>query len=40
MELVNIDPDVKMQLYKMASISLCSNVEGQIMVYSPHLFTK
>lgn len=32
MELVNIDPDVKMQLYKLASISLCSNVEGQLMV--------
>ncbi len=37
MELINIDPDVKMQLYKMASISLCSNVEGQIMVPT-HLF--
>jgi alanine transaminase len=29
---VNIDPEVAAQLYKLASISLCSNVEGQIMV--------
>jgi hypothetical protein len=32
MEMINIDPEVRMQIYKMASISLCSNVEGQIMV--------
>eukprot|EP00455_Lapot_gusevi_P040989 TRINITY_DN4706_c0_g1_i1.p1 TRINITY_DN4706_c0_g1~~TRINITY_DN4706_c0_g1_i1.p1 ORF type:complete len:482 (+),score=171.06 TRINITY_DN4706_c0_g1_i1:57-1502(+) len=31
-ELHNIDPEVKMQLYKLASINLCSNVEGQVMV--------
>jgi alanine transaminase len=31
MELVGIDPDVKDQLYKLSSASLCSNVPGQIM---------
>jgi len=30
MELVNIDPAVKAQLYKLASSGLCSNVPGQI----------
>lgn len=30
MELFNIDKDVKEQIYKMASISLCSNLEGQL----------
>eukprot|EP01100_Stratorugosa_tubuloviscum_P011756 TRINITY_DN5330_c0_g1_i1.p1 TRINITY_DN5330_c0_g1~~TRINITY_DN5330_c0_g1_i1.p1 ORF type:complete len:511 (-),score=201.43 TRINITY_DN5330_c0_g1_i1:74-1606(-) len=32
-ELVNIDPLAKALVYKLASISLCSNVIGQIMVY-------
>ncbi len=32
MELTNICPDVKAQIYKLASINLCSNVDGQIMV--------
>ena len=32
MELLNIDPAVAAQIYKLASISLCSNIEGQIMV--------
>lgn len=32
MELTNIHKDVADQLYKLASVSLCSNVEGQIMV--------
>jgi len=32
MELVNVDEEVKNQLYKLASVSLCSNVEGQMMV--------
>merc|ERR1712216_301843 len=32
MELVNVDEDVKAQLYKLASVNLCSNVEGQLMV--------
>lgn len=31
MELHNIDPEVQMQLYKLASISLCSNLTGQLM---------
>jgi aspartate/methionine/tyrosine aminotransferase len=31
MELVGIDPDVKDQLYKLASASLCSTVSGQVM---------
>ncbi len=31
-EMVNIDPEVAAQIYKSASISLCSNVEGQLMV--------
>eukprot|EP00941_MAST-03F_sp_MAST-3F-sp1_P003575 g3575.t1 len=31
-ELHNIDPAVKQQLYKLASISLCSNVMGQVAV--------
>ena len=31
MELVGIDPQVKDQLYKLASSSLCSSVSGQIM---------
>lgn len=31
MELVGIDPNVKDQIYKLASSSLCSNVPGQIM---------
>jgi hypothetical protein len=31
-ELINIDPQVAAQIYKIASISLCSNVEGQLMV--------
>ena len=30
--MVNIDPEVAAQIYKSASISLCSNVEGQLMV--------
>ena len=30
MELVNIDPEGKEQLYKLASIGLCSNVPGQV----------
>jgi hypothetical protein len=37
MELTNICPDVKAQIYKLASINLCSNVDGQIMV-APSLF--
>ncbi|CAO3637264.1 unnamed protein product [Cunninghamella echinulata] len=32
LECVNIDPAVMDQLYKIASISLCPNVQGQIMV--------
>merc|ERR1719217_1079273 len=32
MELHNIDPDVKAQLYKLASITLCSNTVGQLSV--------
>jgi len=32
MELHNIHPDVAAQLYKLASVSLCSNTSGQIMV--------
>lgn len=32
MELVNIDEEVKAQLYKLCSVNLCANVEGQIMV--------
>jgi hypothetical protein len=32
MELVNIDADVIDQIYKKASISLCSNVVGQVNV--------
>ena len=31
-ELTNIDTDVKAQLTKLASVSLCSNVLGQIAV--------
>ncbi|KAI8979833.1 pyridoxal phosphate-dependent transferase [Mycotypha africana] len=31
-ECVNIDPEIMEQLYKLASISLCPNVQGQIMV--------
>jgi len=31
-ELHNIDPDVKAVLYKLASISLCPNVVGQILI--------
>jgi len=31
MEVENIDPFVKEQLYKLASISLCSNLPGQLM---------
>ena len=32
MECANIDPAIKQELYKMASISLCPNVDGQIAV--------
>lgn len=32
MELVGIDPEVKDQLYKLASASLCSTLSGQVMV--------
>ncbi|ORX46101.1 PLP-dependent transferase [Hesseltinella vesiculosa] len=32
LECVNIDPKVMDQLYKIASVSLCPNVQGQIMV--------
>ena len=28
----NIDEDIKQQLYKLASISLCPSVQGQVMV--------
>ncbi|GAB5365489.1 hypothetical protein AAMO2058_001062600 [Amorphochlora amoebiformis] len=31
MEVHNIDPEVQMQLYKLASVTLCSNLDGQIM---------
>jgi aspartate/methionine/tyrosine aminotransferase len=31
-ECTNIDPDVLAQIYKIASVSLCPNVQGQIMV--------
>jgi len=31
MELVNIHPEAKDQLYKLASVSLCSNLPGQLM---------
>ena len=31
-ELHNIDADVKAELYKLCSVSLCSNVPGQLMV--------
>ena len=30
-EMVNFDADVKNELYKLASVNLCSNVDGQIM---------
>lgn len=43
-ELVNFDESVKEQLYKMASVSLCSNVNGQVMtglmVNPPHPSTR
>jgi alanine transaminase len=29
-ELVNVDPDVQSEFYKLASINLCSNLNGQI----------
>ena len=32
MECTNIDPEIKAQLYKLASISLCPNLDGQITV--------
>jgi len=32
MELCGFDADVRAQLYKLASISLCSNIDGQVMV--------
>ncbi|ETV83307.1 hypothetical protein H257_04062 [Aphanomyces astaci] len=32
MELVNFDDDVMEELYKLVSINLCSNIEGQLMV--------
>lgn len=32
MELCGFDKEVAMQLYKLASISLCSNIDGQVMV--------
>ena len=32
MELLGIDPEVKAEIYKLASISLCSNVIGQVCV--------
>ena len=32
MELVNVDPAVVEEVYKKATISLCSNVAGQITV--------
>eukprot|EP00823_Brevimastigomonas_motovehiculus_P003226 TRINITY_DN194_c1_g1_i1.p1 TRINITY_DN194_c1_g1~~TRINITY_DN194_c1_g1_i1.p1 ORF type:complete len:494 (-),score=140.12 TRINITY_DN194_c1_g1_i1:1424-2905(-) len=32
MEVCNFDPEVKMQLYKLASVCLCSNLLGQVMV--------
>lgn len=32
MELTNISQDVKDLIYKMASVNLCSNVDGQLMV--------
>lgn len=32
MELVGFDEDVRMQLYKLASVSLCSNLDGQLMM--------
>ncbi|KAF0685004.1 Aste57867_23033 [Aphanomyces stellatus] len=32
MELVNFDHDVMEELYKLVSINLCSNIEGQLMV--------
>ncbi|KAF0689248.1 Aste57867_19284 [Aphanomyces stellatus] len=31
MELVNFDRDVMEELYKLVSINLCSNIEGQLM---------
>lgn len=31
-ECCNLDPDVMQQIYKMASVSLCPNLHGQIMV--------
>jgi alanine transaminase len=31
-ECTNISPDVVAQIYKIASISLCPNVQGQILV--------
>jgi len=33
MEAVGIDEDVKAQIYKIASISLCSNIAGQVVVW-------
>lgn len=32
MEVINLDPDVKAQLTKLVSVSLCSPVLGQIMM--------
>ncbi len=32
MEMVNIHPEVKQELYKLSSIDLCSNTDGQIMM--------
>ena len=32
MELIGFPEDVKMELYKLASVSLCSNTGGQLMV--------
>lgn len=32
MEVINLDPDVKVQLTKLVSVSLCSPVLGQILM--------
>jgi hypothetical protein len=32
MEVVGIDPEVRSQIYKLASICLCPNTSGQVLV--------
>ena len=37
-EAVNIEPTILDQLYKMASINLCPNIQGQALVFFPFFF--